>query len=298
VDLNDVRLDHALRAAVADAPPTGIDLDRLIGAEQRRQRVMRAVGAVCAAAASVLLVTAVFGLSGRASTTGLGTVAAPGASHSNSSSPRPCPSLPATGEPRAYQSGAPSPKPVPESCGDATYRLDGALAQALRKYAPGVTFADTLQPSQPVRFLRANDHNLQYGAGLSVSTSATRGRAHVEVEPRTYGPQDEAGLSRQFGCGGRQSSDNTCVYRTYSDGTVVNGVTFSEPGGRTPIPGVQYQITVFRPDSTVVSLVVNNSYYEGTPDPDSVPKIGGKEPPLTVEQLIEIGRDPGLTLYP
>jgi hypothetical protein len=299
-DRNAVDVNQVLRAAVVDVPPTGIDLDRLIGREQRRQRSVRTLGVVCAAAASVLMVVTVFGLSGRASTTGRGPVGAPavpGATASRSS-PRPCPSLATTGAPRPYQSGAPSPRPVPESCGDAAFRLDAALPRALRTHVPGVTFADRTGSGQPVRFLRANDENLRYDAGLSLTTSAGRGSASVGVEPRTYGPQNAAELSRGRGCDSSPSGGATCVYRAYPDGTVVNGAVFADPGGRSGIGKVQYQVQVFRTDSTVVAVRADNTYFEGSPDSTSVAKAGGKEPPLTVEQMIEIARDPSLTLYP
>jgi hypothetical protein len=34
------------------------------------------------------------------------------------------------------------------------------------------------------------------------------------------------------------------------------------------------------------------------PDPRVTPNVGGKDTPLTLEQIIAIGRDPGLTLHP
>jgi hypothetical protein len=118
-----------------------------------------------------------------------------------------------------------------------------------------------------VRFLRANDENLRYDAGLALRTSAGRGSAGVAVEPGTYAPESEADLRRNFGCDHLPSRGSTCVYRGY-------------------------------PDGTVVTLVVSNGYHDGRPDPNASRKLGGKDVPLTLEQIITIGRDPGLTLYP
>jgi hypothetical protein len=299
VDLNPTDLNGALRAAVADAPPTTIDLDRLIGGERRRQRSMRTLALVCGAATSVLMVVmVVFWPWSRTPPTRQVTAASSSAA-SSSGSPRPCPSLAQTGPPRPYQSGNASPRPVPEPCGDAAFRLNGALARALRTHAPGVTFADVTGSGQPVRFLRANDENLRYDTGLSLSTAAGRGGASVGVEPQTYAPPSEADLRHGFGCDRSPSLSATCVYRSFPDGTIVSGVLLSSKTGAIGPAGTrQHQLRVFRPDDTVVTLIVNNTYYDGVPDPNATPKLGGTETPLTLEQLVAIGRDPGLTLYP
>jgi hypothetical protein len=117
----------------------------------------------------------------------------------------------------------------------------------------------------------------------------------VSVEPRSYKPQSEAELRHNFGCDRAPASDTTCIYRIDPDGTVVTGVLFEPPG---PRGGHQYQIQVFRTDDTVVRLLVNNTYYDGKPDPQATPKLGSSQPPLTLDQIIAIGRDAGLTLYP
>jgi hypothetical protein len=94
-----------------------------------------------------------------------------------------------------------------------------------------------------VRFLRANDNNLTYTAGLSLTTSTGRGSLAVQVQPRTWKPQSEAGLRRSFGCDRAPTSDTTCIYRTDPDGTVVTGVLVPAAMAR---GGPQYQIQVFR----------------------------------------------------
>jgi hypothetical protein len=122
-----------------------------------------------------------------------------------------------------------------------------------------------------VRFLRADDENLRYDAGLSLTTSAGRGSAGVAVEPRTYAPESEADLRRNYACDRLPSIGTTCVYRGYPDGTVVSGVLLSSKAGDPagPAGAQQYQLQVFRPDHTVVTLVVSNAYYDGTPDPNA-----------------------------
>jgi hypothetical protein len=299
VDMNAAELNRALRAAVADAPPTGIDLDRLIGAEQRRERSLRNAGVICAAALSVLMVTIVFfGLSGRPSTgqrvTGPGPTQPTAGATVRHGSP-PCPSMAATGPARPYQSGVSSPRPIRESCGEATARLDDALAGALHTQAPAATFQDVLGSGQPVRFLRANDNNLTYTAGLLLTMPSGRGSLGIQVQPRTYKPPSEAELRSNFGCDRAPASDTTCIYRTEPDGTVVTGVLVPSPMAR---GGHQYQIQVFRTDDTLVMLMVSNTYYDGKPDPQATPKIGSSQLPLTLDQIITIGRDAGLTLYP
>ncbi len=146
-----------------------------------------------------------------------------------------------------------------------------------------------------MRFLRANDNNLTYTAGLSLTTSTGRGSLAVQVQPRTWKPQSEAGLRRSFGCDRAPASDTTCIYRTDPDGTMVTGVLVLAAMAR---GGHQYQIQVFRTDDTVVQIMVSNTYYEGEPDPQATPKVGGSQLPLTLDEIIAIGRDAGLTLYP
>jgi hypothetical protein len=130
---------------------------------------------------------------------------------------------------------------------------------------------------------------------LSVTTPAGRGGVSIDVKPRTYGPQSEADLRNTFACdhAGTGANKTTCIYRTEPDGAVVTGVLLAGKSG-----GRQYQVDVFRADDTVVRLVVSNTYYEGTPDPNATHKLGGSEPPLTLDQIIAVGRDTGLTLYP
>jgi hypothetical protein len=294
-----VELRRALQAAVTDAPPTGIDLDRLIGAEQRRERSLRNAGLICAAVVGVLTVTiAYFGLS--AWPAGGQQVAGPGPAQPVAGPVRPCPSLPATGAAHPYQSGVPShssSRSTGETCGEATARLDEALATALHTQAAGVSFQDVFRTGQPVRFLYANDDNLTYDAGLLLTTPTGRGSLDIQIQDLPPGskPEGEAEWRKHLGCDRTPASDTTCIYRTDSDGTVVTGVLVPAPMSR---GGRQYQIQVFRTDHTLVMLTVSNTYYQGTPDPRATQKVGGDQLPLTLDQIIAIGQDPGLTLYP
>lgn len=296
--MNPTDLNSALRAVVADAPPSTIDLDRLVDGEQRRQRTMRMAAVVSGAAASVLMVAVVaFGFSSPATPTHQRTAATGTASMKSA---LPCPSLEPSGPPRPYQSGNPSPRPVSESCGDAAFRLSGALVRALATHAPGVTVADATGSGQSVRILRNNDENLSYGTGLFISTPAGRGSASVGIEPRTYAPESEAELRHRRGCD-RLPSELVCVYHSYPDGTVVTGIDATPklvgPNGEAGTR--QHEVHVFRPDGTLVTFYASNLYYDtGLALPGVTPKVGGKDVPLTLDQLIAIGRDPGLTLYP
>lgn len=296
MDNHPMTLRDAMSAATAAAPPSALDIDRLIATEQRRQRSVRTFSVAGGAALGVLAVTlATAGFLHLRPAAGLapanpGTGSAP----ATTSAPRLCPSLPPDGEPRAYQSGAPAPLPVSESCGDATHRLDVALAKALRSQAPDATFADSTGSDQPIRFVQANDLNLTYIAGLSIRTPGHRGMASVEVMPTTYGP-DEAELRRAHGCD-RLAVKSTCVFRTLSDGAVVSGVQIGAQPAR---PGIlQDQISIFRADHTTVRIVTNNVDPDGPRALRETPRVGGETIPLTLDQIIAIGTDPGLTIYP
>jgi len=62
---------------------------------------------------------------------------------------------------------------------------------------------------------------------------------------------------------------------------------------------VMHVVQVYRPDGTLLLLATSNiRSTEGSPSAPSGYTIEGPEPPVTVDQLIEIGRTPGLTLYP
>jgi hypothetical protein len=160
-----------------------------------------------------------------------------------------------------------------------------------------VSFQDVFGSGQPVRFLYANDDNLTYTAGLLLTTPTGRGSLNIQiqVQPRGSKPQGEADWRRHLGCDRASASDITCIYRTDSDGTVVTGVLVPAPMSR---GGRQYQIQVFGTDDTLVMLTVSNTYYQGKPDPQATQKVGGDQLPLTLDEIIAIGRDPGLTLYP
>jgi hypothetical protein len=60
----------------------------------------------------------------------------------------------------------------------------------------------------------------------------------------------------------------------------------------------QHKVFVHRPDGVTVWLISNNvdfQFIQNQPDRETLTR---PEPPLTIEQLIQIGRSPGLTLYP
>jgi hypothetical protein len=80
-----------------------------------------------------------------------------------------------------------------------------------------------------------------------------------------------ADLRNTFACDHARTGANktTCIYRTEPDGAVVTGVLLAGKSGGRP-----YQVDVFRADDTVVRLVVSNTYYEGTPDPNATHKAG------------------------
>jgi hypothetical protein len=207
-------------------------------------------------------------------------------------SPRVCPKAVATGEPRALQSEGPTPRPVTESCGNATMRLDYALFSALFKEAPGTTLKD--ESGQTPFFVKANDENLSYVMGGVINGPTGSGGLSVTVEP--YVDLPGSGGEATPSC--VDQPDMTCVARTEPDGTRVRGILIHNQRASGPIVGKQYQIGVVRTDGTLVSFVATNTYYEDKPAPDATPKAGAPEPLLSVDQMVAIARTPAMTLYP
>jgi hypothetical protein len=84
-----------------------------------------------------------------------------------------------------------------------------------------------------------------------------------------------------------------CVRTALPDGTVALANTM--PTGTAGES--QISVLVHRAGGTSVLLIANN-YSLGTSPGAREPTLSSATPLLTAEQLIEIGRDPGLTLYP
>jgi hypothetical protein len=65
--------------------------------------------------------------------------------------------------------------------------------------------------------------------------------------------------------------------------------TSSDPAG-----GVLRWVQLERVDGTSVTVRAGNLLYR----PDGTPEAAAPEPPLTSQELLELARAPGLTLYP
>ncbi len=281
----------ALRAAVSEPPPSGIDLGSLVAGEERRERRVRYLTIATAVTAALAGVVAIGGLASHG-TPGPSLVA-PASSATAPASPANCPTIAASGQPRQFQSEPPRRIPT-EGCGEAAARLDQALAEALRTTIPGAVLTSSYHPDQPVWFTRDNDLNVSYGVGVSVRLDGHAGQLGVQLEaypPGTAPTQQDQAQSPSCGA---DAPDTKCRYERTADGTVATAISFRMPDG-----WAQHQVAVLRPDGTYVVLLSSN-IRSTTTTADGVDQFTyeGPEPPLTVDQLIAIGRAPGLTLYP
>jgi hypothetical protein len=264
-------LSETLRAAAADPPPTGIDLDRLIAGERRRRRVTTgAAGLVVLAVAGVAALTlrapAGHGVGGlpSASTGTLGDCVAV----------LPRPSATARGEtakPTATTTATPRMPTEPEH--SAVVRLSAALDARLPAVMPGFTFTDVVHPTCEGIQFEPDVYPARYYANLQARDGAGIGTVVVMVHYVQF--VDMSAYQH---------------HETRPDGTIVGWMADTvvpEMGG---LHGAQ--VSVLRPDGTFLTLLSQN-IVDAKSD-----TFTRRTAPATVEQLIAIGTDPGLTLYP
>jgi len=294
-------LAEQLRAITDDPPPTSINLDHLITSERRRGRILRVGGGVAAAAAAVTVLATVVGAwpgtGGGPSTAGSGGQScAPAARQAN------------LGIEQSWSPVAGSmPTELPEQ---AVNRLTQALHNQLGPLLPaGTQQVDMLHQRCDEPVFQWHPHRKYFELEAALTDDSGTGQLGVVIWPTpAEQPQDcEAALSRLINCTARTEPDGSKVVTSFH----VNreGVTTSS-------------VKVFRPDNTMVTLSVNNAATElrVPPSPDktkvkdpvsgktvevddvqdggSGPKLGRPEPFLTLDQLVAIGLDPALTIYP
>jgi len=263
-------LNETLHAAVASPPPTGIDLDTLIGRELRRGRRHRVLGAAGGAMALTAAVGAIgFALPGGPG--GNGTAGGPGnrlgpdfcaAPSWYRHSPTPSTSPRNTGlPPTAPPEPTVSPPTPTESCEHAARRLGAALADALPRIVPDLHF-------EPVEFY--GRPNGEYFYGTPVADGA--GRLKVELEP--YG-------------GDPPSCRNECMSRnTRQDGSVVTtNIMMTDYANLT-------DVAVWKPDHTLVRVYVLPTS-RAWPTGDLAPAK-----PVSEAQRLAIADLPEMTLFP
>ncbi|RLP92670.1 hypothetical protein [Micromonospora sp. CV4] len=270
-----------LHEVTAVAPPSRIDLDRLIAADrQRRQhRTWTLAGAgVAAVVAAVAVSTALIAgpepgeggmalptiTSGTGSTGGMCRTLAPTASG-------PLPPLP------TYDTVRARPTEPPQ---DGEVRLTGALRAATDAVVPSdVTVVSPVPQCDRPQFAY-RPRQREYRAVALLSRDARRGHLTVTVRPTPAGAQaDCAELPYRGECE---------VWGLGDDGVAMFSSSTDPGGGRHRWAQLQ------RVDGTLVTVMADNIVVAA----DGTPELTAPEPLLTAQELVELARAPGLTLYP
>jgi hypothetical protein len=277
-------LSARMRAAADSPPPTRIDVDALINTELRR-RTFRWAGAAAGIAAGVALAVAVPAvyLSAPSTDGGFEPGAAPAGSGAAGASPSLCaPLSPSpTGPQPALQSHDTVRDRPTEPVADAVARLTEAARAVLDDVVPDGMTVEGVQSGCAAPQFQHQPSYRDYTLGARVQDQQGNGWLSIRVLPA--GASDEP-----FSCAVVGGDD--CVNTEEPDGTRIVATTV-HPGRDA---GIQHTVHVIRPDG--VTVVVTHSNVQIAIDFKST--ITRPEPPLTREQLIPIGRAPGLTLYP
>jgi len=298
-------LSESLRLAAAEPPPTGIDVDGLIEGEHRARRrrqwfaaggaaalVMVAVVGTAAVAGGLVPGSAGYGVGGAGYGVGGAGPAATSAKPDPGGQPEalgqciavlPTPTS-ATGpsdpgEPAV--DNAPTLKPAPtEPRKEAILRLSTVLNRVLPATLPGANFADEVHPNCAKIQFTPDIYPALYYAGIAAKDAAGIGSITVMIYQAREGAENDFGSGQEPGSGLYDS------HEVRPDGTRVGWLS-AAPG-----VGGHNQVGVLRPDGTYLTLFSQNPKHPGDTNPIR------PTPPATVEQLIAIGTDPGLTLYP
>lgn len=285
-------LTTLMRAAVDAPPPTQIELDRLIAGEQRRRRTLAWTGVGTGAAvavAAILVAPAVLTAGPDSPPFGAPTSMAPAPTDTASvpATPTTAPTLCAipglTGaKPPRQAHGIGNTRPT-EPPAQAVPRLTVALQNALRdKLPPGVRAEGRMRPDcahpQFEPYLNRGD---EYVALMRIT--GERGAAYLQVRLLPTASDDD-GSCQAADAGG------TCQSLTHPDGTT--GTLHEE---RTKGGDRQISVLLRRPDGTSILLTASNN-------PGALAtgqgEVTGQELPVTGAELVSLGLQPGLTLYP
>lgn len=276
-------ISHELRLAVADAPPSRIDVDQLIRVERQRRRhrtwVWSGTGVAAAVAAAVVTPALIAG--GPAPRT-----AVPPAIGSPTVSP--------TAEVRLCTGVTPKPSgPQPPLQSHATVRdrpteepaagvarLTAALRDGLRNRLPADVRIDPGQKGCAEPQFQYHPSYREYVVSGTVRRGKDSGLFLLRVAPT---PRDEAVPN----CAQAPDPENCEVVR-YPDGSVALHSTM--PAERRHR---QLSVLLLRPDGTSVLAITNN----GVDNSVETSKTADT-PLLTLDQLATVARMPGLTLYP
>ncbi|MFG2165162.1 hypothetical protein [Micromonospora chersina] len=271
-----------LRALVADPPPSGIDVDGLIRAEGRRRRQRTWVwgGTGVAAAVAVVVAAPAFVAGGAAPGPGDGPAGLPTAfpwpEVSLCAGVSPKPSGP---QPPLQSYGTVRTRPTEAPVGGVT-RLTGALREALRDGLPDGVRVESAQPGCPEPQFQFHPSYREYEAGGWLRRGGDKGLLLLQLRPTA---QDQTPPSCEHAV-----NPQDCTVVHHPDGTAtVRSTLRGEPGEQ------QLTVLVLRPDGTAVLGITNN--FQSGPEGSTTT---APEPLLTMDQLDELARSPGLTLYP
>ncbi|MEV1070794.1 hypothetical protein [Micromonospora parva] len=260
-------LHDQLRAAVAQAPPTRIDVDELILADRRRRqhRAWALTGSGVAVAVIALTSTLVTGpyRDSREPTANTGPSLCAGLNASPGGPVSPF---------ERYGSAPPFPSEQPAA---AAVRLTVALRDALSVNLPRELTVDSGVPGCPLPQLsyERTVRGYVYSVTVKLSQGGDRGDLAVGLSPS---------LGAVAGCRVPMHSTKDCSTDQLPDGTQVALGTEVDPAAGTS----RRSAKVLRPDGTAVGV----SLVQPGASLDAML--------LTEDQLVTIGRWPGFTLYP
>lgn len=282
-------LSIRMRAAVAEPPPTRIDLDRLIAGERRRSRTTTwtAAGtAMAAAVAAIAIAPALLAGSGPRGVAAPPAAPASGTPVPATASPKLCAPLkpiPTGPQPPLQSHDTVRARPT-EPMEQAVPRLTVGLSTALAAVLPPGMRVEALEEGCTEPQFQFHPSYREYEVSARIVAGQGSGFLLVRVMPT---PANDDKVCQASG------DPTDCARTTFPDGTVALADTMDAGTGGER----QVSVVAHRPDGTSVFLIANN-YSLGAGPEATEPTLTSANPPLTAEQLIEIGRDPGLTLYP
>jgi hypothetical protein len=291
--MNELR--DALERELPDMPPSSVDIESVLRRERRRGRWLRAAAAGTAAVAVAGLISGITVLNplgaGGASRGAAGPTAGPGrpagpvqAPSGGDRSTAPSWPLPKCPPGTAMSMAAPEGKqPLPVGRGP---RLTAALTRAVHAVAGNPRLAASRWGSvrRPLVFSGGpcDPHYAEYMATAAVlGPSGTRtGDLMVSMEWEQWG---ESPTSCREAPADTGIPNLACVERTGPHGEKIVAVT-RRIGKQSTAVAIWYDVFITSPGGSVVFIDAGGS---GPSQPN---------PPFSIDQLIAIGLDPGLTL--
>ncbi|MFG1762007.1 hypothetical protein ACGFIH_01635 [Micromonospora parva] len=264
------------RDAVAGSPPSRVDLDGLITADRqrRRHRALTMAGTGVAAAVAAVAVPSLIAAPGPGGMA-LPPMSSGAGDASLCAAPVPLPSGPepplATYDTVRVRPTEPFEAGVP--------RLTAALRAALATAVPtNLTVTGTVPECDRPQFAYQPPYR-QYETIATLSRDGRHSHLKVAVSP--------TGAEAQADCAEAPDPRNCEVWGLGEDGVAMFS-TSTDPAGNT-LRWVQ----LMRADGTSVTVTAGNLLYG-----DRGPARAAREALLTSQELVELARAPGLTLYP